>query len=104
MPSIVTVAPVAMSVVASIDSDDRGNAELSGDDGGVAHHGAVLDDHARGAEEERRPRRVGLGCDEDLVGFEVTRRVRVEDHPGATRDDAGADAQPLNSRRRPARA
>ena len=60
----------------------------------VAHHGD-------GAEEQRRPRRIGDRADEHVAGLELARVRRVEDDAGRPRRRAPADRDPADRRPRP---
>ena len=77
------------------DADDGGDAELPGDDRGVALLGAHVDDDGGDGEEERGPRRIGDRCDQHIIGAEVSRIGRIDHDSGEPAGRARADAHPV---------
>ena len=81
-PSTWSIVPSATAVMPGTLST-AGMPELAGDDGGVALHGAGVAHHRGGAEEQRRPRRVGDGAHQHLAGLEAAWVARIDDDAGA---------------------
>ena len=81
-------------------ADDGGDAELAGDDGGVAGAAAAVGDNRRGRLHDRLPvGRGGVG-DQDLAGSETVQLALAVDHPHLTAGDLGADGAAGQQHRR----
>jgi hypothetical protein len=50
---------------------------------------------AAGQQEQRHPRRIGGGADDDVAGLEIGEVGQVRGHPGAAVGHAGRDAEAL---------
>ena len=81
------------------DADHRWDAELSGDDCGMALLCADLDDNTGRCKEQGSPSRVGDRCDENVSGFEEARVGRVTDDAYRPTSDTGTHSLAVEDRR-----
>ena len=96
-PSTVMIVPSGIVADAPSTLTTAGMPQLASDDGRMALLGADVDDDTGGGEEEGRPRRIGDGRDEDVVGLEVAGFGGVGDDSRRSGRHAGADAEPRES-------
>ena len=92
----VTSRPSASSLVADAGADHGGDAELAGDDRGVAGAAAAVGDDRRGPLHDRLPVGVGHVGDQHLARVELVHLVDGGEHPHRAGADLLPDRAPLD--------
>lgn len=87
LPSTFDEVPGVQSLGANGGGHDAWDVEFAGDDRGVAHQPAYVDDERVGQEHDGYPGRVGGVGDQDVAGVDLGLRG-IQDHDGATGDDS----------------